>query len=337
MKKWIILFSLLFLITGCTSYTELNQMAVVDMIGITKQDNIYHLYLTIIQPKKEENTTTDRHKVYEVTGKSLGEIFEQANHLNNKITYYKHLSILVLDEDLIQQDSQIMISFLKEKFTQINYILICSPTVKELIETYPNHQTIEQFIKKEQTEDGSIIPITFDQLYASYLDDQQLAYLPTLSLENEKIIVEGMTKLDTLKTLSKDEARLHYLLTNDITNFNLPILYQDTSYEILFSHLKSSITYQNQTLHISITGMLDSDDVDKNSRKKIEKIWEEKLAKDSKDFIVKEQEAKTTTTSMINTIYLKVRDKKKAVEAFEKAHLDIKVQLKWKGENIYDA
>ena len=48
MKKILIILPLLFIITGCNSYIELNELGIINIIGIEKYNNNYKLYTSII-------------------------------------------------------------------------------------------------------------------------------------------------------------------------------------------------------------------------------------------------------------------------------------------------
>ena len=58
--KLIIIFLFPLLITGCVSYTELNELGIIDMILIDKVDDKYVITINMITPKEDdlENKTT---------------------------------------------------------------------------------------------------------------------------------------------------------------------------------------------------------------------------------------------------------------------------------------
>ena len=95
MKKIIIISIVLLLFLGHTPYYDLNELAVVDTIGISYNDNKYNLYLNIVN---EDN------KTYKITGDSLGEIFLKGETINNKRTYYKHLSVIIFDTNVLNDN-----------------------------------------------------------------------------------------------------------------------------------------------------------------------------------------------------------------------------------------
>ena len=56
MKKIWILLIIIPLITGCSSYTELNDLGIVSLLGIDYQNNKYQVYVTIIEGKQDDGT-----------------------------------------------------------------------------------------------------------------------------------------------------------------------------------------------------------------------------------------------------------------------------------------
>lgn len=330
MKKILILIIILIFISG-TPYIELNQLAIVDMIGIAYQDNQYILYITTLEAEKETDKTTTEHEVYQITGNSLGEVFEKAKLVNQKTTYYKHVSVLLLDEQLLKYNLSETITFLKNKLNQMNYILLSTDKVANIIKTYPNHTTIERFIKKEQNESGSIFPLTFDELYANYLDPLRQAYIPSITLNQTELQTNGIFQLNTNK---KDEnPQITYLLTNKIDSFHQPYIYQNKSYELVLTHLKSSIQYKNKNIFITISGWIDSDDIHSTKTKEIQQSFQNDVTKQIQEYIQSEQNNQITTTSLMNIIYLKERKEDKTITAFQNADIQIHWNIKWKGES----
>ena len=95
MKK-IFLILILFLFTGCSSYIELNDLAIINAIGIEKVNNTYKMYASIIMETDKE-TTTPKTTIYEVTGVNLNDMLNQLTlTLNKKIYMIKYLSLFII-------------------------------------------------------------------------------------------------------------------------------------------------------------------------------------------------------------------------------------------------
>ena len=60
MKKIIISLIILFSLTGCYNYRELNDLAIVSGISIAKVDDKYELTVEVVNTKKEQDTSNAR-------------------------------------------------------------------------------------------------------------------------------------------------------------------------------------------------------------------------------------------------------------------------------------
>ena len=87
MKK-IILFLIIIILTGCTYYEDINNLAIIEEIAID-YDNSYKLYTKVLSNNKEKDD-----KIYLEECNKLNECF---NNLNTKLTkklYLTHLDLL---------------------------------------------------------------------------------------------------------------------------------------------------------------------------------------------------------------------------------------------------
>ena len=78
MKKIFILFILL--LSGCSDYKELNNLAIVNTIGIDKKDNNYKLCIEVLNTDKENG----KNKIYYSTGKTINEAINKVNNKSPK-------------------------------------------------------------------------------------------------------------------------------------------------------------------------------------------------------------------------------------------------------------
>ena len=125
MKKIIIVAITLLLILSHTPYYDLNELAVVDTIGISQKENKYYLYLNIVN---------ENNKTYKIKGDSLGEIFLKANTINNKKTYFKHLNIIIFDTSILNNNK--LLYFLKKEFTTIDYLTVATDNLNSIFSKF---------------------------------------------------------------------------------------------------------------------------------------------------------------------------------------------------------
>ena len=77
MKKIILLFSLIFIFTGCSSYTELNELNIVDTLGIDYVDNKYYLFMNVVDGSLENDEIEEKFITYQTNGDTLEECFHE--------------------------------------------------------------------------------------------------------------------------------------------------------------------------------------------------------------------------------------------------------------------
>ena len=105
--KYIFLFlSMCFIflfITGCSSYKEINNVLIVDGIGI---DKVNDKYLVTFNSFVEDDT----YKAINIEVKNIDEAFRDVYLLSNKKIYLSHLNILLLSSKLSNEDISLVIS-----------------------------------------------------------------------------------------------------------------------------------------------------------------------------------------------------------------------------------
>ena len=244
MKKIIICLIVLLLFLGYTPYDELNNLAVVDTLGLDFTDNKYTLYLNVIN---------DDNKVYTITGNSLGEVFLKARNIDNKKTYYKHLEVAVFNTNTLDDTT---IKFFKDEFTSIDYLVFATEDkLSDLFSHYHKRRDYKSFIKKEKEMSGSIINTTFKELLSSNRDNIKDGFIPLISY-NESLISKGIFIPSKSISLDKEVARASFLLNDKIDSFNTKIELNDKSYEVSLYNLKTRElnynTYKYSNIKIDI-------------------------------------------------------------------------------------
>ena len=220
MKK-IKLFVLLFLIllnTGCLNYTELNNIGIINTIGISKDKNSYIVNINMLTPK--ENNLNESKK-FEVNAKSISEAFDKLYLLTKKDINLSHLELLILNKDLNKKDYENIFSFflnrndsrntfntvLIENYSKDNIFMFDSEDINELIET-------------NSKEDGIVIPKTFDEIIEDTLN-LGISYIPTIEI-NDNIKVLGYRSIyKDSKLLTQRESISYNFITNKIKKCSL--------------------------------------------------------------------------------------------------------------------
>lgn len=319
MKKIIITSIIILLLMGYTPYYELNDMNVIDVIGITYQKSHYTMYMNVVN---------ENNKVYKITGKSLGELFDKSENINTKKTYYHHLNIIIFDKNTISQ--QKTIPFLKNKLKKLDYLTFTSNTkLTTLFKKYHKSQDYYNFLKKEKSNLGTITNTTFKKLLSDTLDPIKSSHLPLIS-SNKIITSDGLYIIDNNLSINKELARTSYILNNQVNSYQDLITYQNKYYQLEIYNLKPTITYHKKHLKITLEGNIDSNDT--NNLKPLTKVIKKDLKKNIKDLINLETTKNLSITNINNYIYLKDRHLKN----YKTCHKDINIILTVKEKDNYD-
>lgn len=97
MKKYLLLSFMIIIgfFLPITDYVELNHLMIVKDIGLDCKDNIYHLYMKEIIPKKEDNGIQYDYQIYQGEGATILKAYQDlSNHTNKKIFFKNTKSII---------------------------------------------------------------------------------------------------------------------------------------------------------------------------------------------------------------------------------------------------
>ncbi len=113
MKKSIILITIILLITGCYNYRELNDLAIIDALGIDYKDNKFLVTAQILNVEKKETDDTKKLiVVYEGEGQSIAEAIRNMSLDDPKEMYLGHLELIILGESLTKDNTNKVFEFL---------------------------------------------------------------------------------------------------------------------------------------------------------------------------------------------------------------------------------
>lgn len=97
MKKVLItvLIILSLLIIKIPPYVELNNLAIIDSIGVSYNDRNYTIYLKEIIPVKDENGITYEYEFYKSNGDSIDTCYKNIKNKTKKKLYLKRIKLLI--------------------------------------------------------------------------------------------------------------------------------------------------------------------------------------------------------------------------------------------------
>mgnify|MGYP006955113091 FL=1 len=99
--KLLVLILLIVFTTGCVSYSELNELGIVDMILIDKDNNQYVVSLNMLTPTEDDLKSN---KVYTTSDKSLDKCLTNLYLESNKKISFSHLELILFTTNLEKDD-----------------------------------------------------------------------------------------------------------------------------------------------------------------------------------------------------------------------------------------
>lgn len=274
MKKIIIPILVLLLLTGYTPYVEVNDLVIVDMLGLEKVDNDYILTINTVYEEKDNNATKSIYKDYVFKGKSLGKVFLEAKKINTKKAYYGHLKLVVFQSKLLDKE---IINYFQKEFKEMNYLIIGTDSrINDLFKKYNSSSKIIKAVNKEKISNADIHLATFEDYLKDIVNKKRTSTLPIVSLNNNNLVVKGLETYQKNILLSKEQAKITYLLNNKITSFHQSIKLNDKYYEVEFNNVKT--LYQQGKVNLLMD--IKCSDTSNKKIKELKKMVEELFRKE---------------------------------------------------------
>lgn len=222
MKKILFLIILIFTLTGCTSYTELNDLSIVNTLGIDYIDNNYLLTLTTI----ERDNENDKINTFSSKKESLDKAINNIYLTSNKKIYLSHIDLLILTPEVINNKlDELLNNFLKSNEYRNNFQVIIMN--KEDMNTFFNNgissKEITNLIDINSRETSIVYKKELEEFIKEILIDNN-SYLPTISFKNNTINLVGYTIIKnkrTYNTLSIKESIILNIFEHKANNLNI--------------------------------------------------------------------------------------------------------------------
>ncbi len=300
MKKMIIPILILLLLTGYTPYVEVNDLVIVDMIGLEKVNDKYLLTVNTIKEEKTDNATKSIYQVSTFEGNSLGSIFLKAKKINNKKAYYGHLKLVVFQSGLLDKE---IINYFQKQFTQMNYLIVgTNSDIKSLFKKYDSSSKIIKEINKKRIDDANIYLSTFEDYIKDIVNKKRESTLPIISLD-KGLTTTGLEVYQKNILIDAKQAKINYLLNNKSTSFHQEITINNKSYEVEFNNVKSMLVKDTVTIAMNIS----SSDI--NNSKKLINAIKKLFKKEINEFLTyqKDNNIKTTLINPNKKINIKIK------------------------------
>ena len=275
MKKIItILISILFLTTGCISYTELNDIGIVNAIGINKANDKYEITINMLIPEDDNLEQTKRFKT---TSTNLEEAINDLYSKSLRKIYLSHLDLLMLGDNL-QRDDYDQINNLyfnrNDSRNTFSTIIIKNYNSKSIFSF--KTKNINSLLKVNSEENGLVKIKQFDDIVKDILE-KDISYVPILELKDEPKILGYKTIYKNNKILSTNDSLAYNFITNNINQTTIISKDKNINFKVNESITNIKTDKNNITININSNITILSNDTNIKNEKKIKKIYEDEL------------------------------------------------------------
>ena len=294
MKKIIILIIIL-LLTGCNSYIELNDLGIIQIIGLEKIDDNYKLTTSIIE--KVDEDTNPIISIYTIEGNTIPELFNKLSLSLNKKIYLSHLDTLIINDSIKTNELENIINFfLNNNESRNDFLIITTNDIYNVINNTKS-ENITDLVKLNEKENSQSIYTTMYDLINNYYNKEPI-YLTNIKLE-DKLFINGITKLSNNKYtfIPEDKAIFINYLLNNINTYKINFRCDNNKF-LYLNILSSNTNYLNNKLLITNEIKVITNDCNLN-KDKINKTINNYLKDNLKEFTNK----KITINNTIRGIY----------------------------------
>lgn len=353
MKKILIIILTLLLCTGCFDYKEINDLAIINAIGVDYEDDEYIITLEILndQIDKDSSKITSYTKVGH--GKNLTSAIENAADKLSKQLIFNHIKLMILSKSIIEEKFENIVDlFLRNTYFRENFYVISA--TKNKPETLLNHTTNEAPIASTAITDtlesiryssNTNVLKKFDEMVEEVITYGIDTCFSNITLKDNEFIVDGMSIFNNYSyksNLSNEYVKIYNLLIDNFDRPTYTINYDNLSFTTAINNGKINAEINNGSINVTgnLMGRIIDNDPKYNIRdpKNLERIdndFTNLLNKKISEFIKVLQDNNSDILGITRNYYKKTRTKDKDYWL----KLDIKSNIKFninKKGLIYD-
>lgn len=275
MKKIIILFITIFLLTGCYNYHELETLGITSSILFDYVDDKYSLTVEIIEESKPIT--------FKGEGKTISEALERTLRGSGKLLSYYHLNTIILTKNVNIKD--ILFYLIRNPQVNNTFYIVLTNSTDIFDEKEDTGKKISDILKRNKS-------YTFFELSKTLVDDKIDLVLPVIG---EDLSVQSMmpfSKFKLTKEMDLSKIEIYRILLNENGSYiegTCPD--QKNFFEINTNQVDTDISIKDKImididLEASISEFnCNIDTTDVNNIKKLQEIINKEIMDDSYDLI----------------------------------------------------
>lgn len=207
--KLIISIFIIFTLTGCYDYREINDLAIVGATEINKIDDNYQVTVQAINPQAPDKTTNPQAPfvIYTGTGKTIQEAYRSITLTSSRFLYSNHLQLLIINEKVAKEDiSSIIDYYVRNPGIRTEFYILIGKDDNILSITTPIDEIPSASIKESIENNYKYYGVTSRVTFSEFVD---------MNLNpNLEIVLPSIELIKDIPTKDKDEQ------SNDNNNQN---------------------------------------------------------------------------------------------------------------------
>ena len=239
MKKLILLIPVIFFLTGCYNYRELNDLAIISGVAVSKNNDTYNITVEVVNPKKEQDTSSGKepdYVIYEGTGKSMQEAFRTIVKESPQKLYGAQIDVLIIDEETAREGiDDILDFFARDPEVRSEFYVVISKNDETLKIISPlvnlSSKNIVNSLKSTNTYMGFVNLVTYHELLSNFINPHIEIALPSIEMVGNEEVGQNTENIETTTseanniisnmTVFKDGKMLGYLTEEESLGYNI--------------------------------------------------------------------------------------------------------------------
>lgn len=274
MKKLILLFLCLFVLTGCSNYHEINDLAIVSAIGIEKEEEKFKVTLELYKEVKEGNSAKEESLSVSGTGKTIDEAINNASLMSETLLYFSHVQAIVIDYNYAKDGISEMMDYLSRNtdFSFVSYVVVSDEnkkpsdilSKKEKLDNEIVGKAIANLFNTTEQNNSIYVHNKYYNFLTQYVNKRHDVYLPIIKVEDKKLKLSEMVLFKDDKLLEKldmSDTETFSLLTNNTDSLFYKVKIDDSTVVLRIYEGKTKYKIRNGKIVIDIILTSDIDEI----------------------------------------------------------------------------
>ena len=277
MKKIILLFLCLFILTGCSNYYEINDLSIVSTIGIEHDEDKFKVTLELYKEVKEGNSAKEESLSITGSGKTIDEAINNSSLMSETLLYFSHVQAIVIDYNYAKDGISEMMDYLSRNtdFSFVSYVVVSEEnkkpsdilSKKEKLDNEIIGKAIANLFNTTEQNNSIYVHNKYYNFLTQYVNKRQDVYLPIIKVEDKKLKLSEMVLFKDDKLIEKldmNDTETFSLLTNNTDSLFYKVKYNDSTVVLRIYEGKTKYKIRNGNIVVDINVTSDIDEINGN-------------------------------------------------------------------------